>query len=484
MPFSENSAFLEEKPDIIFIGCGISGATGARMFTAAGYKVVVLEKEERVGGKIWTQEAEMGAVVFLSNYLVVDTLVENKMRAEGVFAGDRKSINYVLYGKENPTWKETINFATHFGYEFAKYTALTSVFDYKNDDRNFLQFLTDHNCLHLARFLELWVPGMGYGPLDVIPARRALNYSVISPFNILAMASGLFGDPVKHVHGGYQRVIEKMVEGYDVRLSVHIEKIVRNSNGVSVTFRQRDGESQTLEASKLALTMSPYWWEGLPMELTPLEKRCAREVESVRYPVLICNIKNFPRKQVFKAHALKKEGLGHVGFIHTHDDRENPPEGRRCVVYVNLSKDDRSFSLDEGSAGRASVLEDLQKMGYPEVNIIATKVWEDYNPSLPKETSDLLEEAQGQNSTYYYGTYSKYSYETVADAEVYARLLSERALGRTSKCNFSKYFHSALRTWNFFHLPEATNLKMDAGLEMKENKHEPLGATKKLEPGF
>src|SRR5256885_1696863 len=122
-------------PKVIILGCGISGATAAKQFSEAGYEVTMLEKKDRVGGKIhslYNLNAEIGAVVFLSNYPVVDTLMQNKMSAEDVLDRDTKSVNRVLYNKENPTFLEKINFSVKFSFELIKYSLITSVFNYKN----------------------------------------------------------------------------------------------------------------------------------------------------------------------------------------------------------------------------------------------------------------------------------------------------------------------------------------------------------------
>jgi hypothetical protein len=446
-----------EKKRAIVVGGGISGLVAKDELEKKGYKTTILEGEARLGGKIHSlddlDDAEIGAVLFFHNYPAVDTIIKKKLAIENVLPGDPKSVNRVLYGKENPSQLEKIYFATQFSYELVKYAIAVNTFDYQNDTRSFSQFLHDNNCLHLAKFFEFWVPGMGYGPLDVIPAHRALNYSVLYPFNIFVMTTQLFGDAIKHVRGGYQQVVEKMAEGCDVRTSVDIENIIRSNNHVSVSFSQPNVETQTLEAELLVLTMSPYHWPKLPMKLTPLEEECVKKIRCSPYPVAVCDIEGLPKNQVFAADALKKAGLGHVGLIHTNDNRDNPKGGRRCVVYVNLSEEDRSYSLDVGSPGRQTFLDDLKKLGYSNVTIRAVKIWEDYNPYLPKDVSELLERSQGTNSTYYVGSYSSRSYESVAGAEKYTReILSGKK---------ESYFDHAKRAVNFWRMPSSDVRKND-----------------------
>lgn len=51
-----------ETADVLVIGAGVSGLTAARLLTAAGKRVVVLEARERIGGRVWTDRSSGHAV--------------------------------------------------------------------------------------------------------------------------------------------------------------------------------------------------------------------------------------------------------------------------------------------------------------------------------------------------------------------------------------------------------------------------------------
>jgi polyamine oxidase len=53
-PASNNS---EDKEQIIVIGAGIAGITAAKKLQAQGYRVIILEGRDRIGGRIWTDKS-------------------------------------------------------------------------------------------------------------------------------------------------------------------------------------------------------------------------------------------------------------------------------------------------------------------------------------------------------------------------------------------------------------------------------------------
>lgn len=49
-----------DKADVIVVGGGLSGLSAARLLTAKGYSVIVLEANDRVGGRTWTKKLPDG----------------------------------------------------------------------------------------------------------------------------------------------------------------------------------------------------------------------------------------------------------------------------------------------------------------------------------------------------------------------------------------------------------------------------------------
>jgi monoamine oxidase len=61
------------EADVIVVGAGISGLVAARTLLAAGLTPLILEADERVGGRILTEEVVAGVTVELGAQWIGDT---------------------------------------------------------------------------------------------------------------------------------------------------------------------------------------------------------------------------------------------------------------------------------------------------------------------------------------------------------------------------------------------------------------------------
>ena len=73
----ENVAIMahptRHEADVIIVGAGLSGMIAARKLLEAGLKPLILEADERVGGRILTQEVMPGVPVELGAQWIGDT---------------------------------------------------------------------------------------------------------------------------------------------------------------------------------------------------------------------------------------------------------------------------------------------------------------------------------------------------------------------------------------------------------------------------
>ena len=52
---NDSSSCGHEAWDVIVVGAGIAGLAAAERLSSSGLRVLVLEAQQRVGGRIWTQ---------------------------------------------------------------------------------------------------------------------------------------------------------------------------------------------------------------------------------------------------------------------------------------------------------------------------------------------------------------------------------------------------------------------------------------------
>ena len=483
---------MQRKKTAVIIGGGISGVTAAEELIKQGYTVKILEKEPRLGGKIYSPRElatksgvpELGAMVMTSNYPAVDAVVKYHIAVQPVLPCEVAPINQVIYGKSTPSFCDQATYAMKLMWQNIQFSR--QVWSYnaaihhlassppKGQSDSFDQFCKKLGLDSIARFEKIWVPGMGYGDLKHNPAYRIIYYMGYSTIPTLALGTTSLTPYLFTVPNGYQSIVEKIAEHMDVETSVHITCIKRNpKKGVTVYYTNEQAEDVHIDADYVVLTMSPYYWPDLNMQLTPTEQRCIRELKRVPYSTAVVDIEGYGGKQLFVPEALNAKGFGHIGFISTKG------EGR-CVVYINRDPTDDKFSLAEGAPGRQTMLDDLKKLGYDKVNILKTQDWPDYNATIPWELGMTLEKEQGKNGTLYVGSFRPTSFESVAAAEESARATILRFL-HIEKSYYETMRKQTVRALQFFFKLPTMEIKPAL---VDTNKEQPLPPSVDLKSGW
>lgn len=420
---------------VVIIGAGVSGATAADKLKEYGVplkNITILEKNNRLGGKLKTDEEthiDIGGIIASIGNPAIQYMQQAGVIVENVLPIDASCLNKIQYGTDAPGFWHKVSLDAKYAYQSYQYLShflqadLCSAEGLKLlGEMSVANFTHSYQLTELHKVWEAWVTGMGYGDLEDVPLYRLFTYLQGSvPFARISNENP--GNYIIRVHQGYQQVVESMLAPFNVKTNITIDCIKRNDNYVLVRFHNKffPDEIEVIEADLLVLATPPQAWKNLKMDLTLQEFNGIQNLHYYRYPVAICAIEGLPKAQVFVPQALKKSGFGHVAFITTNDERDNPEGGRLATVFINLPQGNQHFSLDESSEGRRLLIEDLKNLGYRKVTVLNTKVWNDYNTTMPLDIGLALEKSQGKFCTLYLNTAMPFSFENVTGAMNYTK---------------------------------------------------------------
>lgn len=463
-----------EPKKIIIVGAGISGATAAnelaKTLDIPEENITLLESKGRVGGMLESIQhdqypeitAEGGAGVAAINYKPLKVMAEKNIQLEKLLPVKLDTVQFYndlmsksLFGKmtyiADYLW-QNVKFAKHV-WQYNRAIAQEAPHPPVGQTLPFAAFAQKHHLDKFATNLDWLGPKFGYGPLSDANnyAYRYCNYMGYLTMFTASLPGGLAG-----IHGGYQQLVEKMLQGFDVRTSANITRIDRNEHGVYVTYEQ-EGKQFNLYGDMLVLATSPYHWEKLNMPLSPEEKECVDKLTYYPYPVAIVKVKGLKPENLFFLDEKDKNNYGRPAFLFTKDNRQNIPDddGRFCTVYINLPQGKTDFSLDENSPGRKTLVDTLLNIpGVTDVKIENTHIWPDYNPCVPYETGMKLRQTELKDSlrTVHVSTCFPGSFGTVRDAYDYAETRVRELFGQP-KSVLQKTFEATKNAWQFFTLP-------------------------------
>lgn len=418
---------------VIVIGAGPSGLFAARRLYQIAkeqgkkIEIVFLEREDVVGGKCHTYQdpihpelrSEWGAGAVAPNYgVVIDAIKECKVDFEEMIHVEDNTVEIKkLY--DGLTVRQKISFINTlraeicaFNKDYDRYkAAVKNKTELRADlEYPFSEYCALHNMKYLPMAVKPFVPGFGYGAVSHIPTYSVMEYLGKTTIPEILVVDNFTSKPsLLAIHGGFQVLMEKMAEGYDVRLNSQVKQIKREPNKVMVNYMQ-NGKEHTETADHLILATSPKNWSSLGLDMTPVEKECVKELEYYRYPVAVYKIHGLPAHQYYFPAALEAKGFGHIALITSRDNRPNPVDGRLCTIYVNLPPGANDFTFDHQQ------MEKELKMipGVTGVTVIKDKIWEDYMSTLPMRLRLALAKEQSRSNTDSLGSFGLGGFEDVA----------------------------------------------------------------------
>ncbi|HAU0773065.1 TPA: FAD-dependent oxidoreductase [Legionella pneumophila] len=462
---------------VIFIGAGPSGLFAARQLKEIAklqnktVECIFLEREPVVGGKCHTYsdaahpelKTEWGAALVAPNYgVVLDALAEHGIEFEKVMPTASETIE-IKQLFEKASSLEKISMEMKLLGELWDFNSDYDVYKKAKQNKKalpdkllnpFSEYCKLNNMSYLPVLLKPFVPGFGYGDLNFCPAYCVLEYMGKVTMPDILLADQLIGRPsLLAIHGGFQLLMERIAEQFDVRTSASVSRIKREKNKVTVTY-VRNGIEQTETADTLVLSTSPKNWKSLGLDLTEVENNCIESLDYYRYPVAVYKIKGLPPQQYFFTKALEERGFGHLALITTRDNRSNPEDGRLCTVYVNLSPNNNEFKFDHEALRKE--LESIPDV--TEVTVVKDKIWEDYMSTLPWDLRLQLDKEQQRTNTMYLGSYALGSFEDVACVANKATDAMTEWYAPTMRYEEDFSWKNMNRAWQFFTSPTKSPL--------------------------
>ncbi len=221
--------------DVIIIGAGASGLAAARLLTAAGREVVLLEARDRTGGRIWTDYSH-GAVELGAEFIHGDQAC-TWADVEAANLRTRPWGSRRFFARGGQILPTNDPFAARV---FALYAAVA---DYRGPD------------LSVAQLLARLAPAND--PAVPITLRWLCNLEGAEPERLSAAAyarereQSSNGEGNFHILDGYSRLVEAMAAGLQIRLNAPVREVRWERGAVTLTLEH--GES--LEASRLLVTV-------------------------------------------------------------------------------------------------------------------------------------------------------------------------------------------------------------------------------------
>lgn len=424
--------------DTVIIGAGPSGLSTATTLQNHRKKVLLLEKASVVGGKCHTFydpknsqiKTEWGATLIAPNYgKVIDKIEDNHIVLESLLDANVDSVPFINKIKEMNLLQKA-QFGVCFTKKmmaFAKYAKeYQSLRDAHSDlpadyKLSFAEFAKKHDLTLINEFSYLFVPAFGYGLMEQCPAYAVFAYYGMLTIPEISLPQVFKQNGLFAFQRGFQSLMEAIAKDFDVKLNAEIESIERNHDGVRIYFKSNN-QLYSVSANSLVLAISPLYWQKLGMELTNTEQQCVDNLTYYQYPVAAVKLKGYPAQHYYQYSGLINGGQGHLALITSSDNRDNPADGRLCTAYINLRNNKGSSTHDNQEFAftpeKLQQLKDelLQVPGVTGVEILATKVWQDYMSTLPWETRLALDQKQMAQETHtlYAGPYTLGGFEDVA----------------------------------------------------------------------
>lgn len=213
--------------DVVVIGAGIAGLAAARMLTAAGRRVVVLEARQRIGGRIWTDEQhpdgpiERGAEFIHGDRVALWAWIYRLGLTTDIAAlwhGRRVYEAGMLAPVDQIPSAAAVAAIRHLDAALLAYTG---------PDMSFGTWLDGMGVTGIARHLA----DIRYAHASATTLERSSVAAMQQEFRAAAREGG----DDHHIRSGYARVVAGVAAGLDIRLGCPVRSIAHSDDVVMVT---------------------------------------------------------------------------------------------------------------------------------------------------------------------------------------------------------------------------------------------------------
>ena len=230
--------------DAIVVGAGAAGLAAARRLTGEGSRVLVLEARDRSGGRVWTDREFAGIPVELgAEFIHGDEVITwEVVRELGLETLHWTKLDDSLVRTEEGEWltMRTAR-AADPGLEITRSWELPQVLAGRYEDlHGYLRRIGFER--KQLRYVERWFANAQGESSRFLSAAATLR-------GLRRADENGHGD--YRLPGGYDRVIEHLAEGIEIRLGLEVESVEWGSGGAQVTT----GGGEVLEAASLLLTV-------------------------------------------------------------------------------------------------------------------------------------------------------------------------------------------------------------------------------------
>lgn len=397
--------------DVAIVGAGASGLTAAHYLKEQGHSVTIFEKNDRVGGKVFSfnvddTKIELGALLVTQEFTTINSLTQ--------FYGVQGQVlpSKIIFLDEDNHWRNFKGYSAIGPLRTLKqYKRLLKIFKrfpelntpqliYSIDPDLFLplnEFAKKYGFYEVLPPFVMSMSASGYLFPEVTPAYYALKlFKLIAPVGIQGYIDNLKPHRSPYIKGlryfknGYSELWEKIASHFDVRLN---EEVVLVEGGKVVTTKD------TYKFDKVVISTDIPTARAIVKRPSVELNVFADSLTKHRFLVSVIKTKELNRAHhsFFFYPNMTVSRINHVqSMVNFWNSKE---------IYVTYQSLDNEISWKE--AGIVLANDISATLGIKKFEILKQVEWEYFHHippgSFSKEVASALKKLQGKDGIYYVG---------------------------------------------------------------------------------